>query len=189
MSSLSKITITSTRATCTKNSINRNLFVFNYYENVTITFADKSTITAQQLEIIFEGKAFCEKNIANHTVADTKKGCVQVKQNPLEKFKKITASGNVVFNSKNRTAKAKKAELYLAEHLCNLIGDVTIQQKKIVPKDIPITIESEQATINFRTDELTFAGSDSNPVSTVISIEHCESLNKKKGPHCIKKNE
>ena len=177
--SLSKITITSNRATCQKDKTQPQLFIFNYQDNVVVTFADKSTITANQLEVIFEGKDLGKKLIHDHKITSTAIQAPLSKQNPLEKFKKITAVGNVTLVNQNRTARAQRVELQLAQHLCTLIGNVTIAQKKTTLKEIPITIESDQATLNLQTDELAFAGSESKPVNTTISLDDYEPLHKK----------
>ena len=166
---LSKIIITSNRATCQKDIIIPQQYVFNYQENVVVTFADKSTITANNLEIVFDGKALGKKEAPDTT-----------KTNFLDKFKKIIFCGNVVYTSQSRTVTAKKAELQLAEHICTLTGNVAIQQKKNAPKEIPITIESDEAKLNLQTQELLLSGSLEKPVNTVISLEDYEPLKKKK---------
>lgn len=173
---LSKITITSKRASCQKDKAQPQFFIFNYHDNVVVTFADKSTITTDQLEVIFEGKDL-EKQLTTRRQSQRPTAATSAK--PLEKFKKVTASGNVVLTSQNRTATAQTAELLLAQHLCTLNGNVTIQQKKTSPKDFPITIQSNQATINLQTDELLFTGTEATPVNTVISLEDYEPLHKK----------
>lgn len=187
---LSKIVITSKRATCQKDPANPQFFIFNYQENVIVTFADKSTVTAHSLEVVFEGKDLGKNLTGQHKKAapSPQPALAPTKQNSMDKFKKIIFSGNVIFNNQNRTATAQKAELCLAEHLCTLSGNVTIKQKKTAPKEIPIDIESDQATLNLQTDELTFSGSMSKPVNTTISLEDYEPLQKKTAKSKHKKN-
>lgn len=175
---LSKITITSTRATCQKDKVNPQFFNFNYHGNVVVTFADQSTMTADQLEIIFEGKDLGKKFLAHDNNKSAQPSTTQSQQKPLDQFKKVTASGHVTLTSQNRKAQAQKAEIILAQKLCTLTGNVTIRQKKTKPKEFPLTIESDQATLNLQTDELLFTGSESKPVNTVISLEDYEPLNK-----------
>lgn len=165
---LAKIIITSNRATCQKDCIIPQQFNFNYQENVLVTFADKSTITANNLEIVFEGK----------DLGPAMEAAGRTKSNFLDKFKKIVFSGNVIFTSQNRIAMAKKAELQLAEHMCTLTGNVIIKQKKTTEKEVPIAIESDEAKLNLLTHELLLSGSMEKPVSTVISLEDYAPLKK-----------
>lgn len=176
---LSKIVITSNRATCQKDKIIHHQYIFNYQENVLVTFADKSTITANNLEIIFEGNDLGEKKT---TLADSPKinpdPNKPPKSNFLDKFKKITLSGNVNFSGQNRTATSDKAELQLATNVCTLIGNVIITQRKTTSKEVPITIESSEAKINLKTQELLLSGVENKPVNTIISLEDYEPLKK-----------
>lgn len=176
---LSKIVITSNRATCQKDQADPNFFIFNYHENVVITFADKSTITADSLEVVFEGQSLGKKIVPAQKTRTKKTQQTIAKQSPMEKFKRITLSGNVTLINQNRKAQANKAELYLNEHRCMFTGNVIIQQQKTTAKEIPIKIESEQATLDLQTDEVLFTGSAINPVNTVISLEGYEPLQKK----------
>ncbi len=178
---LSKITITSNRATCQKDQSLTHQFVFNYQENVKVTFADQSTITSDTLEVLFEGRDLGKALPFDHkktTRTNTPKN--NAKNPSLQKFKKIIFSGKVTFANQNRTAKAEKAELLLSEHMCILSGNVSIHQKKTTAKEVPITIESDEAKLNLITDELCFSGSIHKPVNTIISLEDYEPLKKTK---------
>lgn len=172
---LSKIVITSAKATCQKDTTNPHHYIFNYQEDVVVTFADQSTITAKNLEIVFDGKNL-KKSGTKKTSAPEKVMTDQPKDAFLDKFKKIIFSGKVMYTSQNRNLQADKAELKMNEHLCTLSGNVTISQKKTKAKEVPVTIASNEATLNLQTQELTLAGSPEKPVNTVISLEDFEPL-------------
>lgn len=179
---LSKITITSQKAICQKDSNNPHLFVFQYLDKVTVSLADGSIITSDSLEIIFDGKSV-EKKLKNQkqiaaTTTTTTNNATPL-PSKLSQFKKITFKNNVHLTSQNRTATAQQAEVNLIENICSFHGNVSISQKKIAEKDLPITIESQNAQLNLKTEELTFEGSFATPVSTVISLNDYEPLQKK----------
>lgn len=177
---LSKIVITSHKAICQKDPINAQLFMFNYLGNVKVVFADNSTITADSLEVLFDGKAI-EKTIKTDPTQTTTqhKNSRTHTNTTLSQFKKIIFKNNVDLINQNRTFSAQKAELNLIENNCKLEGNVCIAQQKASPKDLPISIESQEAMINLTTNEITFQGSYATPVSTTISLNEYEPLQKK----------
>lgn len=178
---LSKITITSQKAICQKDSKDPQLFIFQYIDNVTVSFADGSIISADTLEIIFDGKSV-EKKLKNKnqtTAITTTTNKATPLPSKLSQFKKITFKDNVHLTSQNRTAMAQQAEVNLVENICKFHGNVRISQKKVSEKDLPISINSQEAQLNLKTDELTFDGSPATPVSTVISLSEYEPLQKK----------
>jgi len=167
----SKIVITSKKAVCSKNVNQESMFTFTYSDDVKVTFADGSVITSSQLQVDFQGSA-----------KETKKVGLSKPATQFNSFKKITFNNNVSIIHAMQKATAQKAELFLVEKLCKLSGNVVISQKKEKQKDIPVTIESNAATFNLETSEVTFAGTSQKPVSTVIILEGHPSLQKKIKP-------
>jgi lipopolysaccharide export system protein LptA len=167
----SKITITSQKATCQRDISAHNVFLFNYINNVQVIFADGSKITSEKLKIIFSGENIV-KGDKKISVAYT----VTPKKDFFSRFKKIIFLNKVCLISQNRLAFADYAELFPKEKICKLKGHVKIQQTKVEKRDVPIVIESSQAMLNLETKELSFVGSLSQPVSTVIELDDCINL-------------
>lgn len=169
---LSKIVITSTNATCAKNPSSQGSFIFTYQDNVHVTFADQSTVTAESLEIIINGKIKDKKNAQEEESTITK-------QPSLSNFKQIIFKENVCFTSVNRKATAQTAHFYLQDQYCILEGNVKIWQAKSSPKDVPITLESQKAELHLATGQLKMLGSAQKPVSTTILLEGHPALQKR----------
>lgn len=167
---LSKIVITSTNATCVKNPEQTGSFVFTYQDNVHVTFADQSTVTADSLEIVFDGKHKDSTELAN---------ILPQKKSSLSNFKHITFKNNVCFTSAQRRATANKANFYLQDQRCILEGNVKIWQAKTSPKDVPIAIDSQKAELQLATGQLKLLGTIQKPVSTTIVLEGHPALQKK----------
>jgi lipopolysaccharide export system protein LptA len=171
---LSKIVITSTMATCTKGDKNSGEFIFKYQENVKVTFADQSTVTADSLEIIFDSKSkHSHKNKNIHLNAKSP-------QSTMDSFKQILFKDHVCVVSAQRKATADMAYFFLPEERCVLEGNVKIWQVKQRKSDVPIAIESEKAELNLASGLVNFLGSTQNPVSTTIVLEGLPGLQKKK---------
>jgi lipopolysaccharide export system protein LptA len=169
---LSKIIITSDKAVCQKDDTKKNITTFTYQENVIVTFADKSSIHSDELELQI----------------DTSK-TTTFEQNKTEQFKKITFKHNVCAKRENRILKADIAELYLKEKMCKLIGKVHIKQMKEKIKDIPIDTFCNHATLNLETEYISFEGTKKTPVCTTIELSEYPSLMKKPKTKAQKKAE
>lgn len=163
---LSKIVITSNNATCSKQTQDQHAYQFQYQENVQVTFADQSKVTADLLEIIFDGQE--TKNTAKKTDKN------------LSHFKHITFKNNVCIENANRKAVADCARFYVQDQTCELEGNVKIWQKKEKKSDVPIKMTSQKACMNLVTGQLQFVGSSVTPVSTTIVLEGHPSLQRKK---------
>ena len=168
---LSKITITSNKATCQKDKDIPKQFTFTYHENVLVTFADGSKINSDELEVVLDTTK--NKNLTDLKTTQTPE------KNNLSQFKKITFKNNVHLKSTNRSVDADKAELYLGQKGCKLFGNVKIKQTKDNPKDLPILTECNQATLNMQTEQITFLGDNQKPVCTIIEIAGHPGLMKK----------
>ncbi|MCK4650610.1 hypothetical protein KAT08_00385 [Candidatus Babeliales bacterium] len=180
----SKIVITSNKAICQKDKSRENIFTFSYLENVFVKFANKSTIQSDELEIELDTTQIKEKlayKQTNINQAKQAKKVITQKTTPkdLSQFKKITFKNNVVAKQKNRIVHAEKAELFLSEKICKLLGNVKINQTKEKPKDLPVYTECNQVILNLATEQVTFLGSSKNPVSTTIKLEGHPSFTKK----------
>jgi lipopolysaccharide export system protein LptA len=198
---LSKISITSDRAICSKNAQVKDEVIFKYLDNVTVELADRSTITSRELEIVGNVAALSKKRTPPITKESEKRtpkqASAQIDPNnkTLEYFKKITFSGCVTINNAHFKATADSADIAVGEKTCLLKGSVHVKHTQNNPARIPpIDIKSEAATIKIDSGHVIFAGSSANPVNTVIDLNNHsiihhgknkpknKKLNKKKQP-------
>lgn len=183
---LSKIVVTSKKASCTQEKTGNRDTIFKYSENVVAVFADNSSIAADELEV------FCNmRSRKNSEPAPLQKtsplaasnikmpSAPNAKDNQFSHFKKIIFKRNVQISREQLKAQADSALLMIPERVCRLHGNVRIWQKKNNPRDIPVTIESNDAIINLNTEQVHFTGSIEKPVSTVIELEGTPLLQKK----------
>lgn len=173
---LSKIIITSSSAVCTKapqNTIGTQNpdYVFQYQGNVIVTFADASTVSADTLDIVFNGKQLSQTKKQKHGPTGSAS---------LQNFRQITFKGNVHVKSKQRTIHADKAYFYLSDQKCIFDGHVKIVQNKEKPTDVPVSIQSQKAELNVKTGQVNLLGSVQEPVSTTIILEGHPALQAKK---------
>jgi len=164
---LSKIVVTSTDAICTKSPGKSGQYTFQYRNNVHVTFADQSTITADFLEIVL----------------DTKKANARqsIQAPDLNNFKQITLTGNVRITSTHRQASADTARVFLTDQRVILEGNVKILQSKQKVHDIPVVIESSKAELSLRSGQAHLLGNAVTPVSTTIVLR--DQLLPRRSPH------
>ncbi len=174
---LSHITVTSNKATCTplktEKNIEKNIYVFRYLDNVRVTFADKSHVTSDALEIMYDSK-----NSQKHDPKNNLSG--NKSHNDLSQFKKITFTGNVFVQKKENSVNADQAELFLKENICKFTGNVKVIKTKDNKNDVPIEMHSQEATLNFKTDHVLLTGNSYKPVCTKINLENHPALQVKK---------
>lgn len=170
----SKVVITSKRATCKKDGESKHSFIFRYLDNVVVTLADKSIIKADALEVILT-TAHAKKSCGHKNNADTK-------QKTGNLFKKIFFTGNVHVTSGQRALIADKATINVGNKTCLLEDNVSIEQKKTNPSDIPLTTRSARATINLATMETILEGNDQEPVTTSLVFDE-QQTKKANHPH------
>jgi len=169
----SKITIESKQATAFKDPANPKVWVLHYDNNVHVSFADNSTITADHLEVAFNvtrDKKQKKREAQSGTFSAVKPTA------DLETIKHIIFRNNVTIASDNRHATAQKATLSLAQKTCNLEGDVVIWQDKKEAKDIPFSVKSDSAQFDFTKDAISFSG---RPVSSSFDLSSTFSKKKK----------
>lgn len=154
----SQISIQSEKASCKKHSSTKDLFLFQYVQNVHVLLADNSTIDADRLDITFLGRGLDAQG--------KKKGG----RATLDNFKKVAFVGHVIVKNGNRIVHADRADVDVANYICTLVGNVHVEQAQHEQKDIPLKISSTRATINLTTKEVVFEGSVAAPVSTVIAL-------------------
>jgi len=169
---LSKITIKSSRATCTKNKNDQRDVIFKYLDQVHVDFADGSTVSSQELEIVCNfskspSDDLSKKIVVKNSSQENSKKSDKASSN----FKKITFSKKVVINKDAFKATADYADILVEQRLCTLRGNVHIEHKKNFPKDVPIQVTSDAATIRLDSQQILFAGSPKSPVSTVIDLQ------------------
>lgn len=178
---LNKIVVTSKKASCTQEKTGPRDTIFKYSENVVAVFADDSSIKADELEVFCNMRSkkdsapLATKNPKTPSPSNPSNG----RDNQFSHFKKIIFKKNVQISRAQLKAQADSALLMIPERVCRLHGNVRIWQKKNNPRDIPVTIESNDAIINLNTEQVHFTGSIEKPVSTVIELEGSPILQKK----------
>jgi lipopolysaccharide export system protein LptA len=178
---LSKITITSQSAVCNKSKNLPGQYAFIYSGQVKVTFADQSTITSENLEVIFEEKK------KNKGVIPAKPELQVKKETPADNFKRITFKNNVQVNYAKRKALADQATIFLPTQRCILEGNVKIWQPKLSPKDVPIVIRSSKAQLSLKDGQVSLEGTSQLPVSTTIVLEsHSNLVSKNNSKHAKK---
>jgi len=165
-----KITVTSRTATFQKENKNSQLFRLRYHDNVDVTFADQTKITADELDILVEAK-----NLKGQDSGSTNSDPVAGSGVKSVLFKK-----NVCLKRINQTVWADEIKLFVQDKTCKILGNVKIEQKKKSKKDIPVTTECEEAFLKWDAQEVTLRGSSSKPVSTTIELAGLLNVRKKK---------
>jgi lipopolysaccharide export system protein LptA len=175
----SRIVVTSNHATCNIEKDNKQDSTFTYKDNVVVTLADESKITSDSLEVVFNTKSIknqiSKSKSSEEFVTKTENN---EKSDYSKSIKEIIFSNNVCIKQKNHTITSDKAELFLNKQLCRLAGNVIVIQEKHTSKDTPILIKSCQATLNIKTNKVSFEGTTDNPVSTTINLQESPLLKK-----------
>ena len=163
---LSKIEITSNRAVAEKN---KNSFDLSYIGNVKVKLADATTADADKLKAEINSN----KNEMDKT----------------DSLKKIILDGNVFIQKENLKINSDKAIIYPKTKLCELIGNVKIEQTKSEEtfngkdkNNFPIVTTCSFATLNIVTEKLELKGSKTTPISTILKLESHPGLEKKEKP-------
>jgi|SaaInlStandDraft_4_1057021.scaffolds.fasta_scaffold01743_7 lipopolysaccharide export system protein LptA len=155
-----KIIITSNNAKCAKRSDGKKMLTLSYYDNVLVTFADQSNISAQELNIYAE--------------------TTQTNTQQIPPIKEIKFKKNVILQKDNKIIKAENAVINLSSSLCTLTDKVSVEQKKTAVKDIPFNTKSNFATFNWKTNEISLTGNTKTPVCTTIELGSNPKFIKKK---------
>lgn len=170
----SKITIKSTRATCTKNKQQTSEVVCKYFDNVHVELADHSKIQSKELEIICDLKSSTFQKSLGSSVDNkikTSQQKVVSEKKAASHVKKIAFAGNVVVCKDEFKATADFADIAIPERTCTLKGNVHIQRFKSEKQNFPVDLKSETATIQLNSGQILLTGSSKNPVNTVINLE------------------
>lgn len=162
-SPLSKITIKSNTMECAILSEKKGN-VFDYQGNVAVTFADNSTINADNLVVVL--------NPSKKTIQPKKASSIEKKSVIPPIVASIKMSGNIIVRSNEDVVTADRAEIAALSNVCVVSGNVKVNHGKKKPTDIGVTVASSQATINLETKEITFSGEAAAPVSTVLNLDN-----------------
>lgn len=162
---LSKITVKSGRATLHKSMADVTEMILTYQDNVRVTLADKSQISAQHLEIAGDKSLLSTSTISKSSTVSSQKA-------PLNS---ITFSDKVVMVRDNRTVSADRAVISPATQECRMVGNVVIEQTKKSEHDIPLVTQGQELVVNLKTGSLSVEGSKDHPVTTVIEFAQPES--------------
>jgi len=139
---LSKVIVKSQSATIQKDRLDTSMICLQYRDDVHVTFADSSTVSADSLEI------FVKKNEA----------------------KKIVFKSNVCMNRNNQKVRADVVKLFVEEKRCELRGHVLVEQMKEQENDVPLKTKCEHARLKWDSEEIELVGSEIHPVSTTIEF-------------------
>jgi lipopolysaccharide assembly outer membrane protein LptD (OstA) len=150
----SKIVITSDAATFSKEKHNKTQFYLQYKNNVSVTFADGTIITAQLLD------AFLDKSLIK-----------EKKTNQHEGIKKIIFKKNVFIKREKQSIRADEAEIIVPEKLCKLRGNIKIEDLGDKDKKIPFHTSCDRAQFAWDSEEIKLFGNADEPVSTIIKLE------------------
>ncbi|KKP23846.1 MAG: hypothetical protein SZ59_C0003G0070 [candidate division TM6 bacterium GW2011_GWF2_28_16] len=165
VSPFSRIEITSERASGYKDNKVKDIFYFNYLDNVLIKFADGSTAKCEELKI--------KINTKNNKTLNQENNSQKVNNGPIEE---INLNKNIFITQKNKSIKADNAKIFINTKICKLSGNIEIEQKKLNPKDLPISTKCDKANLNLITEEINVLGNTTSPVSTVIVLENYPGL-------------
>jgi lipopolysaccharide assembly outer membrane protein LptD (OstA) len=163
---LSKIIITSTKAQCKKQQETKDSYQLTYSDNVHVTLADETVITAAALAIDVS---------MNRSVINTKKTSFSA-----DNLKKILFSSDVRVVQGGRSARADRVEIIAPSRRCIMDGNVFIKQEQKAPTDVPLTITCSHAEMDLDSGEIAFEGSASAPVATTLVLENHPALKKMK---------
>lgn len=156
-----EINISSQRAICKKDKLNKSIIIFKYIDDVLVNFSDGSLAKAEKLSI--------KINIATNPNNSEQ----------IQNLKEITLNKNVFIKRENRNIKADIAKIMPATKICKLSGNVKIEQTK-KDKDFPMITKCEEAHLNLVTEKITLIGDKNNPVHTVITLKGLSNLEKNK---------
>ncbi|QQR48654.1 hypothetical protein IPF37_03760 [bacterium] len=167
----SKITIISQQVRCYQAPDQKKVFVCDYEKDVKATFADNSVVTANLLTVLLDTK--------KTATAD------QPTNNKLSLFKSITFQHNVKVVREKNIVTADRAEMLLHDMTCRFFGNVCVEQND---QKVPIVLKSNEAFLNLKTNIVTFSGSQTEPVSTIINLEkHAEESRQRRAGRIRKK--
>ncbi len=169
---LSKISITSDRATCSKQSPLTDEFSFKYIGNVQVELSDNTKVTAQELDIICKIKSLSKskkKDISNNS--GQKNNTNHTNKKSSSSIKKITLTGSVTIKKDDLFATSSRAEIFVPSKYCRLHENVCIEHKKQGSQDLPpMVVRGNIATINLDSKAISLEGSSKKPVSTIIDL-------------------
>ena len=149
----STVTITSNKASCQQHTTDKKLFTFTYLDNVNVQFSDGTQASSDKLVVEI----------------DTTKSAPPAKKD-ADQIKSITLSERVSFSQKERSAKADQAVFYPQKKQCLLSGNVSIVQKQVDQKSIPMHINCSKAAIDLTSGSIRLLGTDEKPVSTTLVL-------------------
>lgn len=169
---LSKITVTSKKAIGKKDKDSKSVFSFSYLGDVKTLFADGSQITSEQLDIHVDKEGISTDGVVSSLTKE-------VRHDALSQLKKISFSTHVIIKRDKQIICADHAELDPQKRCCTLLGNVSVTQSKTKASDVPLKLKSDQAVLSLDTGTVTFLGSSTKPVSTVINVTDVKFLEKK----------
>lgn len=152
----SKISITSQTATCHKNADDPSLIDLIYHTNVTVTFADNSTITAQTLRILVKKSSLSSTPTVKNDIASH--------------VKSIEFDTDVHVHRPLEVVSADHGEIVVSNNVCKLTGNVRVAHTKKDDKDVPVTVAGDQATIDWVNGNIELVGTATQPVRTSIDL-------------------
>ncbi len=149
----STVTITSNKVFCQQHPADKKLFTLTYLDNVNVQFSDGTQASSDKLVVEID---------TTKSATTRKKDAAQIKS--------IALSERVSFSQKERSAKADQAIFYPQKKQCLLSGNVSIVQKQVDQKSIPMNINCSKAAIDLTSGSIRLLGTDEKPVSTTLVL-------------------
>lgn len=166
---LSKVSIKSGKAYTTPLKGQPGVYLVRYEKDVHVDLADKTEMTAEQLDVI----------VARTSSSTKKSGALGKADLQAEQVRSVVLKGNVKINRLNQAVRGDKAELLVNKKQCSVQGNVHIVQKKSKENDVPVVIDSNKALLDLQTERFLLVGTDQAPVSTVFEFKSFPLKNEK----------
>ena len=166
---LSHVTVMSNKMICSPTGNKDKDYTIVYTDNVRVTLADASVITAKKLEIIM--KQAIVAGVVKKTAINQERTSSVTKGEASSPYKEIIFEGNVHIKRREHTVTADKAEFIVAKQACKVDGNVKIVQgRKQAGNSTPIVVESQRAYLDLTSEKLVLLGNEQHPVSTVLVL-------------------
>lgn len=142
----SKITVKSQKAIFQKELADaKDVARLEYSDDVHVTFADKTTVSSDFLEVF-------------------------VATRPGTEVQRVVFKKNVRMKRLNQKVQADEIEVVVSKKMCELRGNVKVEQVKKKESDVPLKTKCGHATLRWDCEEVELIGSQAQPVSTTIEL-------------------
>lgn len=159
----SRIEVVSDSALCKPASGLKNIVHLTYRDNVRVSLADGSTITATTMFVELATQTLNKSSQRTNEAGSLPKNAQQIK--------KITFSGPVRIEKDDTVCQAKTASIIVARKICFLKGGVVITKHKKGVDTAEFETKSNAASFNMETKEINLVGCRQQPVHTTLDMQ------------------